>query len=94
MIKTLTTSTYFEMDEWDDEDLKAPGHSKDSRPDLPQIVIALTVTGDGIPIRSWVWSGDTSDMSVIPEVKRDLIGWKLGRVISVVDRGFFNNKIA
>lgn len=85
-----TTSTYFEMDEWneDDEDLKAPGHSKDSRPDLPQVVIGLAVTRDGIPIRSWVWPGNTSDMSVIPEVKRDLIGWKLGRVISVVDRGF------
>lgn len=85
-----TTSTYFEMDEWDDEDydLKAPGHSKDSRPDLPQIVIGLAVTRDGIPIRSWVWPGNTSDMSVIPEVKRDLIGWKLGRVISVIDRGF------
>lgn len=27
-------------------------------------------------------------MTVIPEVKRDLIGWILGRVISVVDRGF------
>jgi len=78
------------MDEWDDEnyDLKAPGHSKDSRPDLPQIVIGLAVTRDGIPIRSWVWPGNTSDMSVIPEVKRDLIGWKLGRVISVIDRGF------
>ncbi|CEJ07450.1 Transposase protein, partial [Acididesulfobacillus acetoxydans] len=85
-----TTSTYFEMDAWDDEeqDLKALGHSKDSRPDLPQIVIGLAVTRDGIPIRSWVWPDNTSDMSVIPEVKRDLAGWKLGRVVSVMDRGF------
>ena len=27
-------------------------------------------------------------MSVIKQVKDDLIGWKLGRVITVVDRGF------
>lgn len=27
-------------------------------------------------------------MTVIPEVKQDLVGWKLGRVITVVDRGF------
>lgn len=27
-------------------------------------------------------------MSVIQEVKKDLVGWKLGRVISVVDLGF------
>jgi len=83
-----TTSTYFEMDEWDDEDFKMQGHSKDSRPDLPQIVIGLAVTRDGIPIRCWSWPGNTSDMTVIPEVKRDLIGWKLGRVVTVADRGF------
>ncbi|MEA5024611.1 hypothetical protein SDC9_48214 [bioreactor metagenome] len=83
-----TTSTYFEMDEWDDEEFKLQGHSKDSRPDLPQIVIGLAVTRDGIPIRCWSWPGNTSDMSVIPEIKRELIGWKLGRVITVVDRGF------
>ncbi len=83
-----TTSTYFEMDEWDDEEFKRLGHSKDSRPDLPQIVIGLAVTRDGIPIRVWSWPGNTSDMTVIPEVKQDLIGWKLGRVITVVDRGF------
>lgn len=83
-----TTSTYFEMDEWDDEDFKMQGHSKDSRPDLPQIVIGLAVTRDGIPIRCWSWPGNTSDMTVIPEVKRDLTGWKLGRVITVADRGF------
>ncbi|WP_291300117.1 transposase [Desulfosporosinus sp. BICA1-9] len=64
------------------------GHSKDSRPDLPQIVIGLAVTRDGIPIRCWSWPGNTSDMTVIPEVKRDLIGWKLGRVVTVADRGF------
>ena len=27
-------------------------------------------------------------MTVIPEVKRDLTGWKLGRVVTVADRGF------
>lgn len=83
-----TTSTYFEMDEWDDEEFKLRGHSKDSRPDLPQIVIGLAVTRDGIPIRCWSWPGNTSDMTVIPEVKRDLTGWKLGRVVTVADRGF------
>ena len=46
------------------------------------------MTRDGIPIRCWVWPGNTADISVIDEVKRDLVGWKLGRVISVLDRGF------
>jgi Transposase len=83
-----TTSTYFETEESDEDDFRKTGYSKDHRPDLPQVVIGFAVTRDGIPIRCWVWPGNTSDMSVVPEVKKDLIGWKLGRVITVVDRGF------
>jgi len=64
------------------------GFSKDKRCDLLQVVIGLAVTREGIPIRSWVWPGNTSDMFVVEEVKKDLIGWKLARVISVMDRGF------
>ncbi len=73
----------------DDEDsFRERGFSKDKRPDLPQVVIGLAVTRDGIPVRHWVWPGNTTDVSVIDEVKGDLMGWKLGRVISVLDRGF------
>ena len=81
-----TTSTYFETEE--EDDFRKNGHSKDHRPDLPQAVIGLAVTRDGIPVRCWVWPGNTGDMSVIEEVKKDLNGWKLNRVISVIDRGF------
>lgn len=88
-----TTSTYFETEDEDpDEDGKTAfrkrGHSKDHRPDLPQAVIGLAVTRDGIPVRVWAWPGNTSDMSVVAQVKKDLVGWRLGRVITVVDRGF------
>lgn len=84
-----TTSSYFEMDDEPEEDsIKQRGYSKDHRPDLPQVVIGFAVTREGIPVRCWVWPGNTSDMSVIPQVKQDLIGWRLGRVITVVDRGF------
>ena len=41
------------------------GHSKDHRPDLPQVVIGLAVTREGIPVRVWCWPGNTNDMSVI-----------------------------
>ncbi|MGA2160437.1 MAG: IS1634 family transposase [Dehalococcoidia bacterium] len=81
-----TTSTYFETEE--EDDFRRNGHSKDHRPDLPQAVIGLAVTRDGIPVRCWVWPGNTADMSVIEEVKKDLNGWKLNRVIGVIDRGF------
>ncbi len=89
-----TTSTYFEIELPDDaeESFRKYGHSKDRRPDRPQVVIGLAVTRDGIPVRCWSWPGNTADMSVLEEVKRDLAGWKLGRVITVLDRGFASDE--
>jgi hypothetical protein len=85
-----TTSTYFERDEEEDEEsgFRRYGKSKDHRDDLPQIVIGLAVTRTGIPVRVWCWPGNTQDQTLLAEVKDDLRAWKLGRVITVVDRGF------
>ena len=96
-----TTSTYFEVDvDEDDGDeegspdepaseppLRRFGHSKDHRPDLPQVVIGLAVTREGIPVRVWVWPGNASDQTLVEQVKRDLAGWRLGRAVYVVDSG-------
>jgi transposase len=82
-----TTSTYFETDEEDEGGLRRYGHSKDHRPDLPQIVIGLAVTKEGIPVKCWTMPGNTSDMRTVETVKKDLLGWKLGRCIWVMDRG-------
>jgi len=71
-----------------DGPLRRLGHSKDHRPDLPQVVIGLAVTREGIPVRCWVWPGNTNDQTVVKEVKDDLNGWRLGRAIYVVDSGF------
>jgi len=81
-----TTSTYFETDTVDG--LRRRGHSKDHRPDLPQVVIGLAVTKEGIPVRVWVWPGNTTDTTVLVQVRDELRDWSLGRVITVVDRGF------
>ena len=96
-----TTSTYFEAapDELEsdvengeaknnDYTLRQYGYSKDKRPDLPQIIIGMAVTKEGIPVRCWVFSGETADMSMVEQVKKDLNGWRLNRVIWVMDRGF------
>ena len=64
------------------------GHSKDHRLDRPQVVIGLAVTRDGIPVRVWVWPGNTSDQTVIESATGDLGGWRLGRCVWVVDSGF------
>jgi hypothetical protein len=94
-----TTSTYFERETPDpptvseDGEAIAPafrvyGHSKDHRPDLPQVVIGMAVTRTGIPIRVWCWPGNRSDQELIRQVKDDLRAWKLSRVVWVGDRGF------
>lgn len=97
-----TTSTYFEIEDEDEVDdavgagaddetaagLRKRGYSKDSRADLAQAVLGFAVTRDGIPVRCWVWPGNTVDVSVVEEVKKDLNDWKLGRVIMVMDTGF------
>jgi hypothetical protein len=44
------------------------GKSKDSRDDLPQIVIGMAVTREGIPVRVWCWPGNASDQRLIRQV--------------------------
>ena len=89
-----TTSTYFQIEEADppsadgSKGFRTQGHSKDHRPELPQVVIGLAVTREGIPVRVWTWPGNTSDNTLIRQVKDDLRAWKLNRVVWVADTGF------
>ena len=55
-------------------------------------MIGLAVTREGIPVRVLCWPGITNDMSVITEVKDGLRGWRLGRVVTVVDRSFSSDE--
>ena len=96
-----TTSLHFEVDEEDQirlrgnelagrreyPPLRKRGHSKNGRGDAPQIVVGLAVTRDGLPVRSWVFPGHTTDVSTVEKVKEDLRGWRLGRCVFVGDAG-------
>ena len=64
------------------------GKSKDHRDDLPQVVIGMAVTRNGIPVRVWCWPGNTADSALIRQVKDDMRDWSLSKVIWVADRGF------
>jgi len=64
------------------------GKSKDHRDDLPQVVIGMAVTRDGVPVRVWCWPGDTGDSKLVRQVKDDMRDWCLSKVIWVADRGF------
>ena len=69
---------------------KAPrkrGMAKNGRSDAPQIVIGLAVTRDGLPVRHWVFPGNTVDVTTVAQVKDDLKGWKLSRFVFVGDAG-------
>jgi transposase len=92
-----TTSLHFEIDEEDEatqhhhgrdyEPLRKRGHSKNGRGDAPQIVIGLAVTRDGLPVRSWIFTGERNDITTVAKVKEDLRGWRLGRCVFVGDAG-------
>jgi hypothetical protein len=64
------------------------GKSKDHRDDLPQVVIAMAVTRDGIPVRCWTFPGNESDQRIIRTIKDDLGSWNLHRLVWVADAGF------
>ncbi len=83
-----TTSSYFEIEGEDEEEgLRRFGYSRDGRPDRAQVAIGLAVTKEGIPVRCWVFPGNTADASTVEQVKQDLHGWKLDRVVLVADWG-------
>jgi hypothetical protein len=66
--------------------------SKNKRSDIPQVVVGLAMTRDGLPIRSWVFRGDTVDVETVEQVKKDLVGWRLTRSIFVGDAGMVSQK--
>lgn len=69
------------------EALRQRGKSKNKRSDVPQVLVGMAMTRDGLPIRSWVFRGDTVDVETVEQVKSDLRGWKLTRSIFVGDAG-------
>jgi hypothetical protein len=69
--------------------LRKRGHSKEGRDNDPQVIIALAVTRDGMPVRSWVLPGDTADVTTVAGIKDDLRQMRLGRALFVGDAGLY-----
>src|SRR5271166_4002879 len=60
------TSTYFEADPpFPEGDKRRFGYSRDHRPDCVQVVIALVVTPEGLPLAYEVLPGNTSDKTTL-----------------------------
>ena len=84
-----TTTASFAIDEEDGPDsegIRRLGHSKEGTWS-PQVVVALAVTREGFPVRSWVFPGNTTDVTTVERVRKDLRDWRLGRVMFVGDAG-------
>jgi Transposase DDE domain len=92
-----TTTVSFEIDAEDETEetrrgktlppLRQRGYSKEGRNHTPQVVVGLALTRDGLPVRSWVFPGNTVDATTVAQVKEGLRGWRLGQAIFVGDAG-------
>jgi transposase len=73
------------------ETLGEHGYSKDYRPDLKQMILGLVVDGDGRPICTEMWPGNTTDVTtLLPVVDRLRKRFSIGRVCVVADRGMIS----
>ena len=81
------TSTYFEG-EMEQNPKAKRGYSRDKRPDCLQLVIALVVTTEGLPLAYEVMKGNTSDRTTLPGFLRKIEDtYGKARRVWVMDRG-------
>jgi hypothetical protein len=84
-----TTSLFFEGA--GGETLGRRGYSKDHRPDLNQMVLSVVLDGEGRPICSETWPGNTADittlMAIVDRLKER---FAIRRVCVVADRGMIS----
>jgi transposase len=79
------TSTYFEGS---GPTYALNGYSRDRRPECPQILLALAVTQEGLPIGHETYAGNISDKTTVISLIEKLKGrFDIKRCIFVGDRG-------
>ena len=84
-----TTSLYFEGA--GGQTLGRRGFSKDHRPDLNQMILAVLLDGEGRPVCTEMLPGNTADAgSLIPVVDRLRKRFSVRRVCVVADRGMIS----
>src|SRR5258708_7415543 len=84
-----TTSLYFEGE--GGQTLGRRGFNKDHRPDLKQMILAVLSDGDGHPVCSEMWPGNTTDVrSLLPVIDRLQRRFSIGRICIVADRGMIS----
>ena len=85
----MATSLYFEG--LGGQSIGQYGYSKDHRPDLRQMILAVLIDGEGRPVCSESWPGNTADVtSLVPVIERLRRRFAIGRVCIVADRGMIS----
>ena len=85
-----TTSTYFEGA--GGKELGKRGYSKDSRPDLHQVIVGALLDEKGVPICCEVLPGNTADLkTIIPVTQRIRQRFGFWNYCIVADRGMISN---
>jgi transposase len=86
-----TTSLYFEG--LGGQSIGQYGYSKDHRPDLRQMILAVLIDGDGRPVCSEMWPGNTADVTaLVPVIDRLRKRFAIGRICIVADRGMISTE--
>ncbi|MDE2351186.1 MAG: IS1634 family transposase [Alphaproteobacteria bacterium] len=86
-----TTSLYFEGQ--GGQSLGAYGHSKDYRPHLKQMILAVLIDGAGNPVCTEMWPGNTADVTtLVPVIDRLRKRFAIERVCVVADRGMISEE--
>lgn len=84
-----TTSLYFEGA--GGQTLGQFGHSKDYRPHLKQVMLGMVLDGDDRPFASFLWPGNTADVTrLMPVVQRLRERFGIARACVVADRGMIS----
>ena len=86
-----TTSLYFETDRQDR--LRQKGYSKDGKPHCSQVILALLVTKEGLPVGYRVFPGAKYEgHTLLPVLKELSRKYKLGHLVFVADSGLLTEE--
>lgn len=85
------TTLYFET--FEEDEFRKMGYSKDLKFNQPQVLLALLVTKEGLPIGYQAFKGSTYEGHTLIPALKDLKGkYDLGRIVFVADAAMLNEK--
>lgn len=83
------TTIYFES--FEEDELRKNGYSKDLKFNQPQILLALLVTKEGLPIGYEIFNGDKYEgHTMLPVLKKIRERYELDKIFVVADSGMMN----